>query len=88
MFHIIVKGEVQGVGFRWFVQRSARDFKLAGWVRNLPGGNVEIEAEGHKDNLIKFAQSLRTGHSYARVDNIDIEEHLTAKNYKDFEISF
>lgn len=84
----MVKGEVQGVGFRWFVQRSARDLNIAGWVRNLPGGNVEIEAEGQKDNLVKFIQLIRTGHSYARVENIETEEHLTAKNYKDFEIVF
>ncbi|CUT02300.1 Acylphosphatase, partial [Candidatus Kryptonium thompsonii] len=44
--HIIVKGLVQGVGFRWFVQKHANHLGLKGWTRNLSNGDVEIEVEG------------------------------------------
>jgi acylphosphatase len=44
--HAFVSGVVQGVNFRWFVERVGNRMKLAGWVRNLPDGRVELEVEG------------------------------------------
>ncbi len=43
--HLLITGMVQGVGYRWFVMRRAKESKLAGWVRNLPDGEVEVEVE-------------------------------------------
>lgn len=56
--NLVVSGLVQGVGFRMFIERAARELRLAGWVKNLPDGTVEIEAEGPDaviEELIKLA---------------------------------
>lgn len=65
-----VIGKVQGVGFRWFVTRTARSFQLGGWVRNLPDGSVQFEAEGPLPRLDDFLLSLRQGPSGSRVDAV------------------
>ena len=49
--HIIVTGEVQGVGFRYRVSRAAAHYGVTGWVRNLPDGSVEMELEGIREDL-------------------------------------
>ena len=46
VLHFLVKGRVQGVGFRWFVQREAAELGLRGWVKNTDQGHVEIVAAG------------------------------------------
>lgn len=58
---IRVTGFVQGVGFRWFASRTARAMGLRGWVRNLPGGGVEIFAAGEKSKVSEFIQYLYGG---------------------------
>jgi len=63
----IVEGRVQGVGFRYFVLRTARELGLAGHVRNLPDGTVEVEAAGEKDGLARLEERLRQGPPPARV---------------------
>jgi acylphosphatase len=65
-----VQGRVQGVGFRWFVREQARALGLAGWVRNLPSGNVELVAAGEMEALHRLAAALRAGPPGARVDNV------------------
>ena len=57
----IVSGDVQGVGFRAFVRQQARTLRFAGWVRNLPDGNVALEAEGPQEALEALAQHLHRG---------------------------
>jgi acylphosphatase len=69
----IVSGRVQGVGFRWFVDREARIIGLAGWVRNNPDGNVEVLASGTEDQLTKLKSKLKQGPRASRVDEV-IEE--------------
>ncbi len=66
----VVSGRVQGVGFRQFTAEKARLLKLAGWVRNLPDGNVEAEAEGDEQVLITFEKALGQGPSFGRVDAV------------------
>jgi len=55
--HFLIKGRVQGVGFRWFVQREAAELGLRGWVRNTDDGHVEVLARGEPDQL----EDLQTG---------------------------
>ena len=69
----IVSGRVQGVGFRWFVDREARIIGLAGWVRNNSDGNVEVLASGTEDQLAKLKSKLKQGPRASRVDEV-IEE--------------
>ena len=49
--YYLVKGRVQGVGFRWFVQREAAELGLRGWVRNTDAGHVEVVASGEPGNV-------------------------------------
>jgi acylphosphatase len=67
----LVSGRVQGVGFRYFVQEAAMVEGLAGWVRNLPSGAVEVFAEGDAEALERFARKVARGPSAARVDNVE-----------------
>jgi len=56
-----VRGRVQGVGFRVFVQRHGRALGLAGWVRNLPDGSVEVVAQGAPETLSLLREHLQQG---------------------------
>ena len=70
----IVRGRVQGVGFRWFVDHEARQLGLAGWVRNNMDGTVEVLAMGNDQQLATLFSRLRQGPRAARVD--DVQEIL------------
>ena len=69
--HVRVTGRVQGVGFRWFVRERARRLGLAGWVRNLPDGGVEVAASGDAGQLELLRGELRRGPRGAFVDAVD-----------------
>jgi acylphosphatase len=70
----IVRGRVQGVGFRWFVEREAHILGIAGWVRNNSDGSVEVLAQGTRDQLLGLRSRLREGPRAARVDNVEESE--------------
>jgi acylphosphatase len=70
----LVSGTVQGVGYRAFAQRVARELSLAGWVRNLPDGTVEALAHGPTPRLKRFATELRIGPPRAEVLDVRVEE--------------
>jgi acylphosphatase len=70
----LVTGRVQGVGFRWFVARRAAELGLAGWARNLPGGQVEVVAAGETDAVSRLEESLRAGPRLARVESVEKSE--------------
>jgi acylphosphatase len=80
-----VRGQVQGVGFRWFAKELADSLGLTGWVRNRDDGSVELEAEGSAVTLDDFVRRLRTGNPSARVDVIDVTPSAP-KGGKGFEI--
>ncbi len=65
---VIVGGHVQGVGYRYFVKRQAEAYKVKGIVRNLPGGNVEIDAEGEPEQLEQFLAACRHGAPHGDVE--------------------
>lgn len=73
--HYLVKGRVQGVGFRWFVQREASGIGLKGWVRNTDEGHVEIIAAGEPEDLAELKAVLRKGSRGSRVDAV-VEHEL------------
>jgi len=66
----VVSGRVQGVGFRWFVEREAARIGITGWVRNCQSGDVEIMATGSRDQLRELRQKLQQGPRASRVDQI------------------
>ena len=72
----LVEGDVQGVGYRYFVIRLAQQIGVRGWVRNLPNGNVEAIGEGTEAELGKFAAGLRQGPIMASVTKVTSTEIL------------
>lgn len=79
----IVSGVVQGVGFRFFASRLAQRYGITGFAKNLPSGDVEIEAEGDKSAVSGFLEEISIGPRYAHVTDVNIE-WLELKNYKVF----
>ncbi len=67
----VVRGRVQGVGFRWFVEREAHILGIAGWVRNNADGSVEVLAQGTRDQLFGLRSRLQQGPRAARVDDVE-----------------
>jgi acylphosphatase len=70
----VVRGRVQGVGFRWFVEREAHLLGIAGWVRNNADGSVEVLAIGTREQLAGLRSRLREGPRAARVDDVEEAE--------------
>lgn len=71
---VIVRGVVQGVGYRYFTQRVAERFNLNGYVRNLPDGSVEVivQLSGEPD-FDAFLRMLRQGPRAATVEQVEVE---------------
>ncbi len=67
----LVHGRVQGVGFRWFVWKTAEHLGLGGLARNLPDGSVEVVAEGPRPALEQLAQALQRGPPLAQVERVE-----------------
>ena len=67
----VISGDVQGVGFRYFAQRSAARHQVQGYVRNLDDGRVEALAEGSASAVEEFKHDLATGPSYSRVEHME-----------------
>jgi acylphosphatase len=73
----LVRGRVQGVGFRWFVEREAHILGIAGWVRNNTDSSVEVLAMGTRDQLAGLRSRLRQGPRASRVDDVEeVEANL------------
>jgi acylphosphatase len=70
--HIVVEGMVQGVGFRWFTAREANALGLAGFVRNLGNGSVEIETEGERGMVEELIGRLRLGPRASDVQDVHV----------------
>jgi acylphosphatase len=82
----LVRGRVQGVGFRWFVEREAHILGIAGWVRNNHDGSVEVLAQGTREQLSGLHARLRDGPPAARVDEVEISETKPAEGLNSFRI--
>ncbi len=82
----VVRGRVQGVGFRWFVEREAQVLGVYGWVRNNFDGNVEVLATGTREQLNQLRRKLREGPRAARVDAVDESEAQPVEGLKTFRI--
>jgi acylphosphatase len=67
----LVSGQVQGVGFRWFVARHARALSLTGYARNLPEGSVEVVVSGPEVALAELERLLQAGPASAQVDRVE-----------------
>jgi len=70
----LIDGRVQGIGFRWFARAAARRLGVAGWVRNLPTGQVEAEAQGSAEEVEAFELELRRGPPGSLVTEFAVSE--------------
>lgn len=84
--HVVVSGLVQGVGFRYFVYHRAKSFGLAGYVRNIYSGEVEIEIEGDRSMIEEFIKEVKVGPRAAHIKDLKIEWITCSKSYTNFEI--
>ncbi|HET6781484.1 MAG TPA: acylphosphatase [bacterium] len=71
--HVWISGAVQGVGFRFFAERTARRLGLSGFTRNLVDGRVEAAAEGPKDVVDAYVGAMHDGPPGARVEDVQVE---------------
>ncbi len=85
---IIVKGRVQGVGYRFFTQRTALELGIRGYVRNLPDGTVEVVAEGSPEVIEKFIERLKEGPPLAIVEDMEIQEVPPDEEFETFEVRY
>ncbi len=81
----LVRGRVQGVGFRYFAQRAAAGLGLTGYARNLDDGRVEVYAVGPEDKLSKLAGMLYQGPRWAEVRGVE-EQEAAVQEYGSFQI--
>ena len=84
--HVWVRGRVQGVGFRAFVEQSAIQMGLKGWVRNVGWDQVEALAEGEKTVLEQFINAMRTGPRASRVEDTRVEWESGSSEFTVFEV--
>jgi len=84
---IRVTGRVQGVGYRHSAVREARKHNIKGYVKNMPDGSVDIEAEGRRKQLDAFLKWCRKGPRYGYVESVNFDS-LTPAGYKDFRVEY
>jgi acylphosphatase len=82
----LVRGRVQGVGFRWFVEREAHVLGIGGWVRNNADGSVEVLAIGTSDQLAGLRSRLQEGPRAARVDGVEESEAEPVAGLNSFQV--
>lgn len=71
---ILINGRVQGVGFRYFAYRQARQLGLTGYVKNLPSGEVEIIAYGEIDSLEIFINAIKKGTPFSMIESFSLND--------------
>jgi acylphosphatase len=86
--HAIVQGRVQGVSFRYYTQRRARELGLTGYVRNLWDGTVEVVAEGRRSGLDQLLAFLQVGPRAAFVTQVDVRWLTPTKDLNRFEVRY
>jgi len=83
---LLVSGTVQGVGFRYYVNRSARQNRVAGWVKNLEDGRVEIFAQADEKDLDAFIRDMRKGSRFSTVSDVQVEPQSVDPHFREFRI--
>ena len=86
VLHAVVRGRVQGVGFRFFVLQQADALGLSGWVRNRADGSVEVRAEGNRPALESLLADLRRGPTAAHVEGVDHDWEVEAEGMRGFRV--
>jgi len=85
---MIISGLVQGVGFRFFAQRTAHRHEITGYVRNLSGGKVKVHAEGTRYSLCALLEEMKQGPPLSAVENVEVKWGEYRGAFEDFSIRF
>jgi acylphosphatase len=85
---VLVEGQVQGVGYRAFALRRARDRGLTGYTLNLPDGRVKVRVEGNRQTIDLYVHDLEVGPPLARVDRVTVTPVTYTGHYRDFAVRF
>jgi len=85
---IVVKGLVQGVGFRYFAQRRANEYRLSGYVKNQGDGSVLCEVEGEEGLVRDFVKELKRGPAFSHVSGATVNISSDLYGYKTFEVRY
>lgn len=87
--HIIINGKVQGVGFRYFVERHANRLGLTGFVRNIKHeSSVEVMVEGEREKLEALIKMINRGPELAKVTGMDIKWSNNSEQFTSFEVRY
>ena len=86
--HLIISGDVQGVGFRAWTKRKAKECDVTGWVKNRDDGTVETVGEGEEENLKEFIEFCHQGPDVSWVQRVDIEWLPYADEFVTFEVTY
>ncbi len=86
--HAFVKGIVQGVGYRAWTRKKAKELGLKGFARNLPDGRVEVYAEGEEEKLNLLLKELYKGPFFAKVEGVNYQFQEPRGEYEDFIILY
>ncbi|MDR2484197.1 MAG: acylphosphatase [Treponema sp.] len=87
-FSALIRGRVQGVGFRYSCLNEARRRGLSGWVKNTGDGAVEVWSEGPQKEQAQFLKWLHRGPPHARVDSVQTMSRTPAGQYHDFSVQY
>lgn len=82
----IVVGKVHNVAYRTYVQDSATELEVVGWVKNLPDGTVEVVAQGGQDLLKDFVEYLHEGSLMSKVESVSVDWKTIRREIDDFSI--
>lgn len=85
--HLRISGLVQGVSFRWHTRRIAQSLGLAGWVKNLFDGSVEVVAEGPEEALRELLAWCRQGPELARVERVEESFSRATGEFLEFRVN-
>jgi len=85
---VCISGVVQGVGYRYFVVRRARECNVTGWVKNRSDGSVQIEAVGQRGALEDFLSGIRIGPPAAHISGVDAQWAENGPEYETFDVKF
>lgn len=87
-FEIKITGRVQGVGFRYFVQKKAEEQNIRGWVKNMPDGSVLVMAQGDETDMNTFIDYLRIGPAMANVTHFTKNRMPEQEEFSSFQVKY
>jgi len=86
--HIIISGKVQGVFYRASTRDKALRIGVTGWVKNIPGGNVEAVFQGEKNKVMQMIEWCKKGPAYSKVDDVSVTWEELKEEFETFEVRY